>query len=298
MSLSPSKSASKRIRKQLQKRIDDALGLLSKRRLSDEDIHEARKSLKKARAFLRLLKPGLAAAAYRVGNSNLRDAARPLSALRDAKVLPDALGMLAQHYGKPLRVLDLGGLEKKLRSQKAKLRHDILHTDLTILAHSRRLLREARAAAKQLRIRGDNWEVVSPALKQVYRQGRRALAAARDQTSPEAFHECRKQAKYLRYALETLEPLWPPVIHSLADQAHELTNYLGDDHDLTVLRQKAQDTLSAADEAALAALIERLQMELRQKALRLGSKLYEEKPEVFTHRFAEYWHEWRHERAS
>jgi CHAD domain-containing protein len=298
MSLSPAKSARKRIRKQLKKRTAGALEILSGKRLSDEDVHEARKSLKKARACLRLLRPGLKAAAYRRQNSTLRDAARPLGALRDAKLLPDTLALLAQRHRKAIRMLDLSGLEKQLKSQRAKLRHDILRTGATTLAHSRRLLREARAGAQKLQVRRDNWEVVAPALKQVYRQGRHALAEARDQTSPEAFHEWRKQAKYLRYALETLEPLWPPVIQSLADQAHELTNYLGDDHDLTVLRQKTHDTLSSADAAAITALIERRQMQLRQKAVRLGSMVYEEKPKVFTHRFAEYWKEWRHGRAS
>jgi CHAD domain-containing protein len=195
-------------------------------------------------------------------------------------------------------MLDLGGLEKQLKSQQAKLRHDTLRTGGAPLAHSRRLLREARAGAQKLQVRRDNWDVVAPALRQVYRQGRHALAEARDQTGPEAFHEWRKKAKYLRYALETLEPLWPPVIHSLADQAHELTNYLGDDHDLTVLRQKTHDTLNSAEAAVFTALIERLQMQLRQKAVRLGSKVYEEKPKVFTHRFAEYWKEWRHGQAS
>jgi CHAD domain-containing protein len=298
MPLSPAKSASKHIRKQLRKRTAAALGILSMKQLSDDDVHEARKSLKKARAFLRLLRPGLKAAAYRRENSTLRDAARPLATLRDAKVLPDTLALLVQRHGKLTRMLDLGRLEKQLKSQQAKLRHDTLRTGGTPLAHSRRLLREARAGARKLQVRCDNWEVVAPALKQVYRQGRRALAEARNPTSPEAFHEWRKQAKYLRYVLETLEPLWPPVIHSLADQAHDLTNYLGDDHDLTVLRQKTHDTLNAADEAALTALIERLQMQLRRKAVTLGAKLYEEKPKVFTHRFAEYWKEWRHEQPS
>jgi hypothetical protein len=44
----------------------------------------------------------------------------------------------------------------------------------------------------------------------------------------------------------------------------------------------------------LAALVTRFQHELRQEALTLGAKLYEEKPSAFTHRFAEYWKEWRH----
>jgi CHAD domain-containing protein len=135
-------------------------------------------------------------------------------------------------------------------------------------------------------VKGDNWSIVGPALKDIYRRGRRALAGARDEHSPEAFHEWRKQAKYLRYALETLEPVWPPVIRTLAGEARTLTDYLGDEHDLTVLRQH----IGAGE--LLRVLIGKRQTELRDKAVALGAKLYEEKPKHFIHRFAEYWHEW------
>jgi CHAD domain-containing protein len=86
------------------------------------------------------------------------------------------------------------------------------------------------------------------------------LAGARAEHSPEAFHEWRKQAKHLRYTLETLEPVWPPIIRTLADEARTLTNYLGDDHDLTVLRQHI------GAEEQLSVLIEKRRTELRDKA--------------------------------
>jgi len=274
--LSPHKSATRRIRKQLKKRIETALAILSKRRMSAAEVHEARKSLKKARASLRLLRPALRPRDFREENASLRDAARPLGAARDAKVLPDTLRLVAHHYGKPLSTLPV------------HLKQNSPHLARAELAHSRRLLREARRRLVDLDFRKDNWRVVGPALKQVYKQGRRALADARDRASPEAFHEWRKQAKYLRYALETLEPLWPPLVHSMVDEAHELTNCLGNDHDLTVLQ------VCTGGPGPLSPFITQLQQELRQKALTLGAKLYEEKPADFTKRCGEYWKQWRH----
>jgi hypothetical protein len=87
--LSTGKPAGKSIRKQLEKRIGTALDTLRQTHWNDSDIHEARKVLKKARASLRLIRPGLKDRTYRLENNALRDAARPLSALRDAKVLLD-----------------------------------------------------------------------------------------------------------------------------------------------------------------------------------------------------------------
>ncbi|MBS0422078.1 MAG: CHAD domain-containing protein [Proteobacteria bacterium] len=272
MSLSPRKSAAKRIRKQLKKRIESALQTSSKKHLSDTDVHEVRKALKKARASLRLLRPGLRNSDYRLENSRLREAARPLGPIRDAKVLPETLRKLARHYGTPLRALNV-----QLKPQAGSFD----------LAHSCRLLREARAHLERLDVHDDNWSLVGPALKEIYRRGRRALACAHAASTPQAFHEWRKQAKYLRYTLETLEPLWPPVIHTLAEEAHQLTNYLGDDHDLSVFSQQP------AREVTLHTMIEHWQIELRHEAVALGTKLYKEKPAVFTRRFGRYWRAWR-----
>ena len=272
MSLSPSKSAAKRIRKQLKQRIESALDTSSRKRVNATDVHEVRKSLKKARASLRLLRPALRDADYRLENSSLREAARPLSPIRDAKVLPETLRQLARHFRKPVRALHV-----QLKP----------HVAVPDLAHSRRLLREARARLKCLDIRDDNWNLVGPALKKIYKRGRRALAGVRAENTAEAFHEWRKQAKYFRYTLETLEPLRPPVIHTLTDTAHKLTDYLGNDHDLTVLWQQT------GRDATLFTLIERRQIELRNEALALGTKLYEAKPKEFTRRFEKYWRAWR-----
>ena len=56
-----------------------------------EAIHDARKRLKKARAALRLARAALTKDEYRWENSALRDAARPLSDVRDAQALIDRL---------------------------------------------------------------------------------------------------------------------------------------------------------------------------------------------------------------
>lgn len=162
-------------------------------------------------------------------------------------------------------------------------------------ATAQRILSDAIRACK---LKYDGWPCLGAGLELVYKRGRRALHEARDRPSPKAFHEWRKQVKYLRYALETLTPLWPQMIDEIADQAHELSDYLGAEHDLTVLTQTAvanSDTMQNATLSALMALIERYQSELRQKALSLGLRLYEERPKAFAVRFAHYWSEWVHE---
>jgi len=52
----------------------------------DEMVHEARKSLKKLRALVRLVRPGVGGKLYRRENFAFRDIARPLTEVRDAKI--------------------------------------------------------------------------------------------------------------------------------------------------------------------------------------------------------------------
>src|SRR6266550_5872735 len=85
-----SESGAEGIRRILRKEIEKALGAVdSARSPTDEGIHDARKRLKRARAALRLIREALGDREYRRENRILRDAARPLSEIRDAKILID-----------------------------------------------------------------------------------------------------------------------------------------------------------------------------------------------------------------
>src|SRR5688572_12596308 len=69
---------------------------LQQKRITDANIHDARKQLKKSRAALRLLRDSMGEIAYRRENTALRDAARPLGVARDSKVLLAALDDLVE----------------------------------------------------------------------------------------------------------------------------------------------------------------------------------------------------------
>ena len=181
--LSPYKSAAKRIRKQMKKRVETALEIVSKEPMTDSEVHKARQALKKARASLRLLRPALSASAYRQENTRLRDAARPLSATRDAHVVPDTLRLVAHHCGRPISALGV------------KLKQDCSGVEPKDLAHSRRLLREARSRLQKFELEADNWKVVGPALRQVYKAGRRGLGGENGQKPQRASKKVGKQDK-------------------------------------------------------------------------------------------------------
>jgi CHAD domain-containing protein len=138
--------------------------------------------------------------------------------------------------------------------------------------------------------------VIGAGFEKVYTRGHKNLRAAHDGATPESLHEWRKDAKNLWHALQMLEPLWPGVIEEWADQAHQLADYLGDDHDLWVLREaskrKSDDFADPADLDALLALVDRRRRQLQGKARLLGARLYEPEPRRFRARIGRYWRLW------
>jgi CHAD domain-containing protein len=292
--LVPSEPGTKGARRILRTQLKKALESLGVRRLTDERIHDARKRIKSARAALRLLRDALGKGTYTRENAALRNVARPLSQVRDSKVLLDTLEKLNDRFDRKCRGLSLDGFRGVLNRERETLRRQVLGRAAPLKPQIN-ALRKLRSHAKNWHVGKQGWSVIGCGLERAYDNGRTALSEAEAEGTPESFHEWRKQVKYLRHQLEFLTPVWPEVLGELADQAHKLADDLGDEHDLTVLREKAQahqDTLSN-DLSLLLALIDRRRTELRDKALTRGRQLYEEKPGAFATRFSGYWNNWQ-----
>ena len=89
------KSGTTEVQRLLCRHIDRALkALQGNQPLSDAAVHGARKQLKKGRADLRLLRKALGSQRYAYEDTVLRDVARPLTAVRDARTFMDTLDRL------------------------------------------------------------------------------------------------------------------------------------------------------------------------------------------------------------
>lgn len=295
--LRPRQANARGVRNVLLYHIDEALDALKGTQVSDANIHGARKALKKARATLRLMRDALTKTAYRQENETLRDAARPLSAARDARVLLDALDRVVRLYGEAGAKAVPDAFHQFLEREQGELRRRASGGRSGLHTAPRTALRAARTRIAHWKLGPEGWPEIGAGLKRVYVRGRRGLKAAHAKRTPERLHEWRKQAKYLWHQLQVLEPMNPGVLGELADQVHQLSDYLGDDHDLAVLREKvlAQRQLfqMRAGPEPLLALIGHCQAQLQEKAFRLGTRLYDEKPAAFSGRVGRYWRDWQ-----
>ena len=105
----------------------------------------------------------------------------------------------------------------------------------------------------------------------------------RKNPDPVRMHEWRKRAKYLRYFFHMLRESRPELCIQLEKGFHQLTDYLGDFNNLTVLESQLQNlnfSLPEEDLDQLLQIAEQAQQELHQSALATGAKLFAEKPET------------------
>src|SRR5262245_57065109 len=296
--LKPDESRRKGLRRIARKQVDDALEELTQTHKGprDEAVHEARKSFKKVRAVLRLVRPQIGEKAYGQENLCFRDAGRPLTEVRDAKILVETLDRLAEHFKEHIAGRSFSDVRKALQQNLRAVRRRVLDEQnaFVVVAEA---VRQARPRSKGWTDVPNRWSAVGKGLKDVYRRAHEGFGEAAADPTVEKLHEWRKQAKYLHYQLEVLRPIWPERMEELVNETDRLGEALGDDHDLAVLRQMLTDDPGRfgdeGDAEVLLALIDRRRAELGQEALLLGQRFFQDRPGEFARRLKGYWKTWR-----
>jgi CYTH domain-containing protein/CHAD domain-containing protein len=255
-----------------------------------EAIHGARKDLKKARAALRLIRDELGEKTFKRENHALRDAARRLSASRDAEVKLETLDSLVAGAGDAPPGATALWREALVADRDRIVGGEGDEADAVIAA-----IEEVAARAPEWRIRHDGWKLLSPGLDTAYSEGRETFAALGDSPSFDAVHDLRKRGKDLWYQVRLLRDAWEPVVEAIAEEIHDFTDLLGDHHDLAVLAEDLEQRpqVGPPQRETLKALIEARQAELLGAARSAGERIYAEKPKAFGRRLHAYWRAWR-----
>lgn len=280
--------------------LEDALDsaraeLVSREGSRKEHFHEARKHVKKARAVLRVLRETMGEKRFRRENREYRDVGRALSGVRDAQVLADSFESLMKRFDAPARRDAFRSVESGIAAHAERMTEKLLGDREALDEAERRLVAARRRVSRFAR--GKGWRAIEGGIRRVYRSARRSYRNAYEAPSDSAFHEWRKSVKYLRYQVQLLGGSWEGPLEALRGELHALSDCLGLDHDLAMLRDTVEAEPDAfgdgATVAALFALIERHQAELRREARARGRRLFAERPKAFVRRLGSYWRAWR-----
>jgi CHAD domain-containing protein len=254
------------VRNALCDRIHSARRALDKPKpIGDDDVHAVRKYLKCARAGLRLLRGTVGERKFFIENARLRDAARPLSAVRDSKVLLETTSKLIQNESDQARRAPVIS-KRTVKSIISKLFEAERNVSRWVLDDAKRALQHD--------------------IERLFRQSRKAMRQARKAHTDNALHEARKQAKYLALALQMLAAMGHRHAEKSIKPATAISDYLGADRDLSLLQSKLT-TLSKPLHFAGSTLTQQMQARrkrMQHKAFRLGKRVHAKKARVFVKR--------------
>jgi CHAD domain-containing protein len=251
----------------------------------DQSVHSSRRQMKRIRAALRLLRAAIGDSSYRAFNREVRDAARPLTPLRDAAVLLRSLELLprlndvagCRAYANQARRL----LRAELASNRRKLTNGALRRCAASLHTINRRMETLPAGARALKS-------ARRGMKRTYSQGRAAFGAALRRPTPDTLHEWRKQVKYLSNQASLVRSLFGAKLQKIRRRSRELETLLGQDHDLVLLELKLDELhgkgLLAADDAVRGVFkgrINRRREKLQAASYGLGKRLYRRSPGKF-----------------
>lgn len=207
------------------------LALSSDMQQGERAIHETRKCLKRIRALLRLMRPGLTGADFKSENARYRDISRRLSATRDAQVLTQTLSKL-EHYAEgqdASALMILRGYITATSGQSAReLSPELIDTACNQLT-------SAKEAMANLRLTQPGPEIIEKGLARAYNKGCCNFRLAYHGGNSESFHEWRKtvQLHWRHMSLTSLS--CGELFSARIEAARELSQILGDAQDLSVL---------------------------------------------------------------
>lgn len=277
----------KGFRRIAREQLDAALQELAAPDVQPKGVHECRKSLKRLRALVRLAASAIGNDKARKRTNALGEIAQLLAGRRDQVVMRDTLGKLTAETG-PDGARTLAPLSAHFAKSFGDVQQPL---DPGCAAKARlMLLREAKKFSR-VRIRKRGFVALEGGLEKSYRHARKALKIAYSEPADETFHTLRKSVQWHWRQMSLLARSWPEEFAVRVTAARELSQILGDDHDLALLIAATikADDISSDQKEAIVELCLRKQQVLRTAAEFRAERLFAETPRAFVKRMETYW---------
>lgn len=217
--------------------IDSAVARLQRTDDPAAAVHATRKNLKKIRALLRLIRPALAPQTFRTENARFRDIGQMLSGARDGQVVRDTLSALhATAKGRTASAFAaaVDGVAATAGRE--------MPVDTATLEAAREALLAARIAMAKLDVEPDlakAFDGMVRTLREAGKAFRHGFATLDD----EDLHDLRKRVQHHWRHMALLSAAWPEMLDARAATARQLSQVLGEDHDIAVLLRLLDDPL-------------------------------------------------------
>ena len=252
--------------------------------------HEIRQRLKRLRAVIRLLREPLGKRRYRTEDRVIRAAGRALGPLREGQAALTTLDGLQHRFfpGKPPATLRAA--REKLASQAQQCATALVGS--AVFATHISALEGVLKRLPEWPVAGFGWKEMRHAIKRSYRCSKEHGEQAHTASDADCLHCWRKRANDLWQYLRMLQSICPDLAGEMAREYEVLGAFLGDYHDVVVLRaalEKQGDAL--LDLQARETFVKILDLrrgELFDAASALGERLHAHSPTAFAHELGEH----------
>ncbi len=248
------------------------------------NIHEIRRSLKKMRAFIRLIKPVYKSEEFKQLNDILGKINKILAEVRESRVNIQIFGKI------------LPKLEKKLMNGTLELVHKYLQNECTqkesnihklneILDEVKSQLREFIQIINAVDMQKISFQEIVEGIVSVYKSGKKLLKDSVKTEETEIVHTWRKYVKHLQFELSFIKNYLSDYYLDQIDKLQQISNFLGEEHDLVVLsnhiENHLQNELTAQEVYQIINIINRRRNKLRKKAFKLGRTVFDTNTSYF-----------------
>jgi CHAD domain-containing protein len=265
---------------------------LSYEKNPDKNIHEIRKSFKRLRAILRLIKYEIGYSAYLRENSFCRDESKLISDIRDFKVFHENLSNLVKDFRGEIDTEVAELLQEKIQNKKNQRLKEIVQGDVFHKIHDD--VSEAIERLKLLRFENEGFNLIRKGLLKTYKKGQQELLLVKLEPSIENYHDLRKRVKYLMYHMQILQPVWTKYFKSTVKMLDKSADQLGLDHDyaelIKFIGEIDEKQIFPDRKKQFVTWLERLRNELQKPALATLEKIYVESSEHFIDRIEQYFY--------
>jgi CHAD domain-containing protein len=260
-------------------------------------IHESRRTIKRIRALLRMIRDEIGYSTYYRENNFYRDLSRRLSPVRDSYVLQQTLQALSLGYPEYIPEKQQGILLRALGSRtETELQRFI--QSYGGFDHFIEELMEAQKRAETYSHVRDEFDTLRKGIRRNYRRGARYLEIVVADYREAPFHEYRKCTKYLLYQMELLSPIYPKLLKAYIRSIDKHAELLGLTRDYERLEkyllERKGTGLGITSRGKMAEKIRLLRVALIKRSFRTAHTIYAERPDDFIERLETYWNLKRH----
>jgi len=254
-------------------------------------IHEARKNIKKLRAVLRFIRHGIGEEKYQELNTFYGETGQKIALLRDDTSIIELL----ENFKTNIKSPDLQRVIQKsirLTKKKREIEFADFHKNKTDIRLSNSLSGKMNVL-KQLDIKGSPEIFIMKSIQKVYINTAKRMKLSETEGTNEAYHNWRKQVKYLMFQMILLKNVWPKFFEAYIEELNKLQRLLGNLHDLNIVNNMIVEgsffQLDKNQKKTLLKFIYPHRTNLKKQVHIIGNMLFAESSQTFSQRLLGIW---------